>query len=45
MLWIRFYSDGNNEGAGATGTLDIVNCKKFRIYYYIIVYDKIYLNV
>lgn len=45
MLWIRFYSDGNNEGAGATGTLDVVNCKKFLIYYYIIVYDKIYLNV
>lgn len=45
MLWIRFYSDGNNEGAGVTATLDVVNCKKFRIYYYIIIYDKIYLNV
>ncbi|EFN66210.1 Cubilin [Camponotus floridanus] len=25
MLWIRFYSDGTNEGAGATGTLNVVN--------------------
>ncbi|XP_029168402.1 cubilin-like [Nylanderia fulva] len=24
-LWIRFYTDGTNEGAGATATLDVVN--------------------
>lgn len=32
MLWIRFYSDGTTEGAGATATLDVVDCKKF--YYF-----------
>ncbi|XP_050461753.1 cubilin-like [Cataglyphis hispanica] len=25
MLWIRFYSDGTTEGAGATATLDVVD--------------------
>jgi len=28
-LWIRFYTDGVTEGAGATATLNTVDCKKF----------------
>lgn len=28
MLWIRFYTDGTTEGAGAIGTLEAVDCKE-----------------
>lgn len=30
-LWIRFFSDGTVEGAGAIGTLEAVDCKQFLV--------------
>jgi len=46
-LWIRFYTDGTSEGAGAAATLNSIDGKKFYIHFindiilYFIVQNKV----